>query len=333
MDIATHALASYALARGLFPRRRWPVIAGMLIAGTIADIDLLSVLFGPAGYFNAHRTYTHSLLGTAVIVVFAVFLTRFLAKEHRESVFGLVFPLMFAAAFHVLLDLFQSEGVALLTPCRPSRFAFDWLPVIDPWILTLLLAGILLPELVRLVSSEIGAKNKSPRGRTGAIVALVLVLAYIGARALLHSASVAALEARSYHGESPRHVAAYPDALSILAWHGVVETQSLLCLVNVPAGPGRNFDPENAECFHKPEPSLELDAAQRSRTAQEYIRVVPFPSAVVAKTVDGYEVVIRSMRDLAEGQTRHRVDARVLLDSQFTVTSEELVWASDVHLR
>jgi len=305
----------------------------MLIAGTIADIDLLSALFGPAAYFNARRTYTHSLLGTAVIVVITVFLTRFLAKEHRESISALVFPLTFAATFHVLFDLFQSEGIALLIPFRLSRLAFDCLPVIDPWILTLFLAGILLPELLRLVSSEIGAKNKLPRGRTGAIVALVLVLAYIGARALLHSAGVAALEARSYHSASPRHVAAYPDALSILAWHGVVETQSLLCLVDVPAGPGRNFDPENAECFHKPEPSTELDAAQRSRTAQEYIRVVPFPSAVVAKTVDGYEVVIRSMRDLAEEQSRHRVDARVLLDSQFTVTSDALVWASDVHLR
>ncbi len=305
----------------------------MLIAGTIADIDLLSVLFGPAAYFNAHRTYTHSLLGTAVIVVFAVFVTRFFAKEHRESIFALVFPLTFAAAFHVLLDLFQSEGIALLMPFRPSRFAFDWLPVIDPWILTLLLAGILLPELVRLVSSEIGAKNKSPRGRTGAIVALVLVFSYIGARALLHSASVAALEARSYHGESPRHVAAYPDTLSILAWHGVVETQSLLCLVNVPAGP--------VETLIRKMPSASINLSlprnwmRRNGPAprRQYIRVVPFPSAVVAKTIDGYEVVIRSMRDLAEGQTRHRVDTRVLLDSQFIVTSEGLVWASDVHLR
>lgn len=333
MDIATHALASYALARGFFPRRRWPLIIGMLFAGTVADIDLLSTLFGPAAYFAAHRTYTHSLIGTLLIVVLAIFFTRYLARKQSEPATVCLLPLAFAAVFHVVLDLFQSEGVALLWPFQPSRFAMDWLPPLDPWILALLLAGVLVPELLRLVSSEIGAKNKSPRGRSGALVALALTVVFIGGRALLHSGSVSSLDPHSYHGESPRHVGAFPDAFSLLTWHGVVETQSLLCLVDVPTGPGKVFDPERAECFHKPETSRELDAAQKTRTAQVYMRAVPFPRAIVAKTEDRFEVVILSMRDLTEGEIRHRVAARILLDSKFVISSQELVWAQDVHLR
>ncbi|MGB9430880.1 MAG: metal-dependent hydrolase [Candidatus Acidiferrum sp.] len=333
MDIATHTLASYALVRGFFPHRRWPLILGMLVAGTLAGIDLLSAFFGPSAYFAAHRSYTHSLLGTVAVIVLALLFTRYLARKQSEPFLPLILPLTLAAGLHVVLDLFQSEGVALLSPFRPARFAMDWLPSIDPWILAILIAGILVPELFRLVTSEIGAKQNSPRGRNGAIVALALIALYIGARALLHSGSIASLEAHSYHGESARRVGAFPDALSITTWHGVVETESFLCLAEVPSGPGKSFDPESAECLHKPEPSPELDAAQRTHVSNEYLRSVPFPRAIVAKTEDGYEVVIRSARDLAENEIYHRVAARILLDSQFAITSQDLVWSSDIRLR
>jgi membrane-bound metal-dependent hydrolase YbcI (DUF457 family) len=305
----------------------------MLVAGTIADIDLLSVFFGPSAYFAAHRTWTHSLLGTVFVIVLAAWFTRYFARKQAEPIVAFLLPLAAAAALHVVLDLLQSEGVALLWPLRPSRFAMDWLPSVDAWILALLIAGILIPELLRLVSSEIGARNKTPRGRNGALVVLVLIAAYVGARAILHSSSIASLEPHSYKGESARIVGAFPDALSLITWHGVVETQSLLCQVEVPVGPARTFDPESAECLHKPEPSPQLDAAQKTRIAGEYLRAVPFPRAVVAKTEEGYEVVIRSMRDLAENETRHGVAAQILEDPEFTVSNQDLVWTSGLHLR
>ncbi len=305
----------------------------MLFAGTLADVDLLSALFGPSAYFAARRTFTHSLLGTLVVIVLAVLFTRFLAKKQIEPLPALLLPLSVAAAAHVLLDLFQSEGVALLWPFRPARFAMDWLPNVDPWILAILIAGILLPELLRLVTSEIGVKEKSPRGRNGALLALALIAVYVGARAILHSGTVASLEPHSYRGESARRVGAFPDALSIFTWHAVVETRSMLCQVEVPVGPGKSFDPGIADCLHKPEASPELDAAQKTDVAREYLQAMPFPRAAVAKTQDGYEVVIRSMRDLAEGDTRHGVAARILLDTRFGISSEEMTWVSEIHMR
>jgi hypothetical protein len=207
------------------------------------------------------------------------------------------------------------------------------LPSIDPWILALLVCGILVPELFRLVSSEIGAKNKAPRGHNGALLVVVLIVAYIGARVVLHSGSIARLEPHSYHGESARRVGAFPDVLSIATWHGVVETASYMCLAGVPVGPGRTFDPESADCLHKPEPSPELDAAQKTRVAQEYLQAVPFPRAIVAGTQTGYEVEIRSMRDVAENERRHRVAAVIFVDKGAVVTSQELVWVRELHLR
>lgn len=332
MDIASHALASFALARGFFPRRRWPVVAGMIFAGTIADIDLLSSFLGPAAYFFSRRTYTHSLVGTAIVIVLAALLVRHLAKNSAPPILTVLWPLAAAATLHIVLDLSQSEGVALLWPFRPVRLAMDWLATIDPWILFILAAGILLPELIRLVSSEIGAKDKTPRGRNGAIVALCVVVFYVGARALLHAGSIAALEPHSYQGESARSAGSFPNALSIFTWRGVVETRSLLCTADVPAGPGKAFDPLTADCLHKPDPSPELDAAQKTSVAEEYLRVIPFPRALVAKTEDGYEVVIRSMRDLVENETHHRIAARILLDSKRAISDQQLIWTSDTHL-
>jgi len=334
VDLASHALASFALARGFFPRRRWPVFAGILVAGTLADIDFLSVLFGPAVYFAARRTYTHSLLALLAIVALAILLTRYLARKQPEPTASLLLPLSIAGALHVVLDLLQSEGVALLWPFRLSRLAADVVPAIDPWLLTLLIFGCFLPEFFRLITSEIGVKNKTPRGRNGALIAFALVIFYFSARGFLHFSSVTSLDPHSYAGESARKVAAYPDSLSLFTWHGVVETQSLLCLADVPTVFGKAFDPETAECVHKPEASPELTAAQNTEVARSYIRAVPFPRAAVSRNDEGgTEVEIRSMRDVAEHEIIRRVGVRIAVDPKFKVSSQEFVWVKDLRLR
>jgi len=333
VDIATHALSSFALAGAFFPRRRWPIFVGMIFAGTLADIDYLSSLFGPAAYFHARRTYTHSLLGLLAIIAAAVLLTRHLGKRQPEPARALLLPVSLAAILHMLLDLLQSEGVAIFGPVRSTRLAADWLPAIDPWILTLLILGCFLPEFFRLITSEIGVKNKAPRGRNGALVALSFLVLYLGARAILHSSSVASLDPHSYAGESARKVGAYPDSLSLFTWHGVIETQSLLCLADVPNIFGRAFDPESAHCLHKPEASPELAAAQNTAPVQAYIRAVPFPRAAIAKSAEGSEIELRSMRDVAEHETARRVGVRITLDPKLTVSTEEYVWAKDLRLR
>jgi membrane-bound metal-dependent hydrolase YbcI (DUF457 family) len=305
----------------------------MIFAGTLADLDLLSAFFGPAAYFDFRRTYTHSLLGTLAVVILALLFTACLDRKRPEKIPSLLVPLSAAAALHLALDFFQSEGVALLCPFQPTRFALNWLPSIDPWILAILIAGIFFPEVLRLVTSEIGAKSKSPRGRNGAVIALSFIALLIAARAILHSGSVASLEPNSYQGQSARQIASYPDALSLFTWHGVVETESLLCTANVPAGISRRFDAESAECLHKPEPSPELTAATKTRVAQKYLRVEPFPRATVTKTEDGYEVVLRSMRDLAQDESHHRIAAEIHLNSNSEIASQELVWVADVQVR
>ena len=350
MDPVTHAITSFALARGFFPRRPWWFVLGVVLAGTIADLDLVSALVGPGPYLTSRHTFTHSIAGILVGISLAIgiaFLVRpksgpppilrqgmqMTGPTRDAGIEWLMIAATLAAVAHELMDLGTSAGVASLWPWRQTQFAWDWLPRVDPWILALLLAGILLPELFGLVGSEIGTKDKSPRGRNGALVALTLVLFYVGARATLHGNAVAQLDAHTYRGELPQRLAAYADPVSLANWHGVVETANQICVVNVPATESARFDPESGLCTHKPEDSSLLQAAQQTADVKKFLQASHFPKASVGTTDDGTEIVLRDARDSAEDEKRFAIAVRVLLNRKGQVVSQEIVWASEVRLR
>src|SRR5690349_16033666 len=159
MDPLTHALASYTLKRSAFPRAPRTTTIAMLLAGTLADLDFLRAYVSPSAYLTFYRTCFHSLLAALLIsgLVSLPFVLRKPAAPDKPNPLFPIFVAAFAACvLHLLLDLCQSTGVELFWPISSRRFALDWLPDLDLWILGILLAGILLPTLGRLVTDEIG---------------------------------------------------------------------------------------------------------------------------------------------------------------------------------
>lgn len=333
MDPLTHVLASYALKRGFFPRASRAVTLAMLFAGTLADADWLSYYFGPQAFLRWHSSYFDSLLFAAVpSLLFAAlaFLATKLSSNFKFSFAFLGGPLC-AALLHVFVDACQSSGVSPFWPFRQTRVALDWLPNFDPWILLILLAAILLPELFLLVSREIGARARRPRGRAGALAGLAVLLVYAGARATLHSNAISLLQSVPYQGEWPRRLAAFPDSVSPLSWHAIVETPSALHLLDVSVSPGAFFNPDGAQNIHKPEPSAELAAAQKTEVAQEFLTFARFPKATIEKETTeerttGYLVELHDLRFVALGQTLGAIQAEINLDAAGRVTFAELEW-------
>ena len=326
-------------------------MASAVVAGTIADIDWLSKYFGASAYLAWHGTYTHSIFAAFFIsaVFSAIFLARVLkaglgiereatkgnalscdVRSLRMLILGTFLLPLFAALLHIAMDACQSTGVALFWPFSSRRFAADWLPGIDPWILTILIGAIALPELLRLVGSEIGAKTKKPRGQTGAIIGLALVLVYVGARATLHSNLLALMGSRTFHGETARRAWAYPESLSLLTWHGVVETESALDEIDVNATDASDFDADTSLPSFKPEPSPALEAARKTNAARRFLATAQIPKASLELTETGYSVVFRDVRYAAAGETGNEVTAYVQMDRNNIVTTEELVWARDL---
>ncbi len=329
MDPLTHALASYALKRAAFPRVNRSVTLAILVAGMIADLDSLSIYFGPSAYLAFYRTYCHSLLAALLFSLLVTLPFRFLKQEGAGNPVSLatIFAAALAAALlHLVLDICQNVSVELFWPFSSRRFALDWVAPLDLWILGILLAGILLPSLSGLVTEEIGARSKAPRGRVGASLAFVALFLHLGVRFVCHGNAIAALESRTYRGESSRKVAAFPEPGSPLRWHGVVETERALHDLEVPVGPGVDFDPSSAITTYKPEPSPALDAARDSAVARRFLQAARFPKATVEQTSQGFHVILRDFPYTRYPNSGWRVQALIDTDPSGKILSEELAW-------
>jgi len=343
MDVGTQGLASLVIARAFVPRAPWRAWAVIVIAGSIANIDVVSAMVSPSAFIEWHRTYAHSivvsLIVSAVLAVAYISATSrpvrgpeektppgmpALPKAPRAAFFAAV---IFAGLLHLVLDAAQPDGTMIFWPLSTQRVALDWLPHIDPWIIAILLAALFLPELTRLVTDEIGAKARGGRGRVGAIIGLVVLALYVGMRADLHSNAIATLQSRSYDTGAPHRVAAYADAGSPFIWHGIVETERALHEPDVSIFTSSQFDTDNGSTLFKPEPSPMLEQAQRTEAAKKFIGAAQFPKADIEKTTDGYDVELRDLRYAGIGETQREILARIELDANGKLLNDELVWA------
>jgi membrane-bound metal-dependent hydrolase YbcI (DUF457 family) len=330
MDIGTHALASLALSRAVFPRAPKHLWLCTMAAGIVADVDGFSALIGPSTYLAWYRTYTHSLLASVLVSATIALIYRgwassdIRARLPKRTVFTATLLVQW---LHLAMDAAQWQGVQLLWPFHQARFAADWLPSIDPWIITMLIAAVLLPEFFHLISSEIGAKDKRPRGFVGGILGLLFLGCYVGLRAELHSTAVAQLQNRAYVGESPRKVAAFSEFTSLVSWNGVAETDSALhevtARINFPRGAALDLGIN----LFKPEPSALLQAAQETEPAKLFLQVARFPRAIVQKMNSGTEIQIRDIRYAAAGEKNREPMVTVDFDPAGKLTSEGMVWA------
>jgi membrane-bound metal-dependent hydrolase YbcI (DUF457 family) len=297
----------------------------IVLAGAVADVDWFTAAVGPARYLQWHLAATHSFISVAVIAL--VFWALFHVKRGRAGWRPFSWwAVGVAAVLHLALDGCQSDGIALFWPFSSHRFALDLLPYLEPWLLTILVASILLPELFRLVSEEIGSRSKAPRGQNGAIAGFVFAALYLGLRVLLHANAVASLKAHTIAGETPHRAAAFPDSTSPFLWHSVVETESTLNLVIVRSAGGDASFASGVTTWHKPEPSPVLAAAQNSPAAIMFLKFVRFPKATVEKETEGYSVEIQDLKDQAVESKSRSIFVDIRLDKNSNVVSSELLW-------
>jgi hypothetical protein len=224
------------------------------------------------------------------------------------------------------MDVLQAHPIAPFWPFSARRFSLDISPAIDPWLLVIVAAAILLPELFRLVSDEIGSRAKRQRGRSGAIAGLTLAMIYLAMRAQLHGNVAASLEARTVSGEIPRRVAAFPDSVSPFLWHSVVETDSAFSLSTQRSMGGEVSYATGVTALRKPEPSPALTAAQSSPAAITFLKTARFPKATVEQESEGFSVEINDLKDQAMQTSNHAIFADIVIDKNSSLLSSELQW-------
>jgi hypothetical protein len=228
------------------------------------------------------------------------------------------------AGAHLLLDLGNPAGAQLLWPFQAKWIAWDLLRELDPWILFVLLAGLLLPGLFHLISEEIGERRKGKGAHRGAIAAVIIVILYIGARGVYHSRAVDLLLSRDYHGAVPEAAGVFPLSASPLNWRGVIVTANTFEEIEVSFAPGSYFDPDRSLTHYKPETSPALEAAQSASVVTRFMGSDQFPLASLDRVEDGYHFELRDLRFAPGPGSLPQVIAVVDLNASLRVIHEEL---------
>ncbi len=338
MEPFTHALTSLALARAGGKRLPRFGTAMMVVSGLAPDLDYASYFGGAGAFMRFHRTALHSLTGSAVLAcvitgAFCVLDRRMPPKKQQAKTIA---PLAFGAAFavcaigaagHMLLDVASGVGVQLLWPFRSHWSGWNLITDLDLWALLLLIVGLLLPLLFMLVNEEVGERKKGPGGSRAAVVTLVLLAAYFGARANLHSRAIDLILSREYHGRIALSAAAFPESSAPFSWRGIAETDNTMEEVDVPLGPGDQFDSERSVSLFKPEDSPALAAGEKSSAAQEFLLYAKVPFARVQPLEAGYRVEVRDLR-FADDDDLANVFVRVDFNSSMRITHQGFFFAS-----
>ena len=293
MEPVTHFLTGACLGRAGLNRKTALATVTLTLAAEAPDIDILWYFKGSTVGFAHHRGFTHTFLGIpvmAALVVAAVWLVRWIFLKARNGR-GLQsrFPrppirwwLLYVYACiallsHLLLDFTNNYGLRPFAPFNPKWYAWSIVFIVEPVLLAALTIGLIMPPLFGLISSEVGARQKAPRGRSWAIFALLVMVVTWGVRDFEHRRALAAMAAVDYHEEQAIRFMVSPSIINPFRWAGVVETRDFYETVAVDSL-NPEVDPQNrAVLYYKPPESDATLAAKKTSLGRVYLDWAMFP--------------------------------------------------------
>ena len=294
MEPVTHFMTGACLARAGFNRKAAYATLAMTLAAETPDLDVLWSIRGPVANFQHHRGITHTFLALpveALVVVVFVWLVhkwreRRLSREQSSMPdragatppsltaaplrWGLLYGFVLIALLsHILLDWTNNYGVRPLFPFHPHWYAGSFVFIFEPVMFLALLLGLLAPALFGLVSSEIGARRSTFRGRGWAAFALIAVVALWALRWVQHGNAVE-LASNAGYGQagsaSPRvlRVTANPYPMNPFRWQTVVDTPGFYQIARVDTLHSTVDTDPGRDLIAKPEQSAAVKAADGS---------------------------------------------------------------------
>ncbi len=240
MDNLTHTLFGLTLARTPLGRSGRGVTTALVLASNAPDIDIVSTARNTESYLQWHRGPTHGALGVLVLGALVALLVRAGQRivdrrgprppDDPEAPLGmLVAASMIGVLGHVLMDFPTSYGTRLLSPFNWHWYAADLMPIVDVYLIIILVAGLLF-----------GSASAAARRRNAAIV-LVLMAANYSVRAVARYQAIG-LAPRVFGPTWPQRCdgGAHNDQDLLSVWPrpvNVVPASGSRCLVEVAAMP------------------------------------------------------------------------------------------------
>lgn len=238
MDNVTHSLFGATLARTPLGRAGRGTTAALVLASNAPDIDIVATAGGTLKYLQWHRGPTHGplgIIGLGLATAALVYGGRALFDRwHRRktpvedaSFSRLAAISTLGVLLHVLMDLPTSYGSRLLSPFDWHWYAFDWMPIVDIYLLGALAAGLL-----------IGQRWPALRQRNAAIV-LLFMLGNYGVRLAAHERAISIAQ-RVFGPALPARCEGAPDRRLLDRWplpSSIALPESSRCLVEIAALP------------------------------------------------------------------------------------------------
>jgi len=347
LEPVTHFLFGAAMGRAGLNRKTALATATLTLGAEAADLDVLSRFGGSAFGLNHHRGFTHSFFGVplvaAVVVGFVYVLWRLRGRKTQNPNlpprWGLLFGYACLAGLsHILLDFTNNYGVRPFWPVSERWVSWDIVFIVEPVLLVALTLGLILPGLFSLINEEIGVRTDArvPKGRLGAILALLAVFACWGVRDYEHRRALAALQSRNYQGADAIRASAYPYWVNPFRWYGVVETPAFFATMDVDSLNFNSMSPEvdpeaQMRIHYKPEETPVTLAAKKSYLGRVYLSWAQYPitdteildNKPVGNRRAAYAVHFRDLRyDYPGRRGRVALGAVVLLTSDLQVIEE-----------
>lgn len=319
MENLTHTLVGILLSRAGLHRFTPRATAICVVAANIPDIDIVTAA-SPIDYLTYHRHITHALPALPVMAILAVLLVEGVNRLRRRGgeqirwgpAFGVS---LIATLSHLALDMTNAYGTRLWLPFSGHWSSWDALFIVDLWVWAILA----LPLLILLGMRYLDPAGDRKRAVAVAAAGLVVLVTYIGFRAVLHERVVAGLQDLTYEGGPPVRVAAFPAPLETFRWSALVETQDAFLL-----GIADARQPSTSPAwqrFEKSEQNEVLRAAKASPVARRYLDFASYGYAEIERTPGGHRVQFSDFRF-------RRADAvgflcTVELDRDLNVTRED----------
>lgn len=217
MDSLTHALTGAVIGHSLGNSKMGPkaMVWGAAIAN-IPDLDtLLTPFFSPVDAMLFHRGFSHSILLMLIgSVILAYTLKRFSHKQYSFGFWWLFILLPWLS--HLVMDIFNTYGTAILEPFSSVRVSFDSMAIID--------INLLLILTLTLIILFIFRKKQQRHLRSIGIAGLVVVSLYFSLNAFIKvSLENKVMKMLTDSGIGYTRIHSTPLPLTNLIWMVVVE--------------------------------------------------------------------------------------------------------------
>ena len=178
---------------------------------------------------------------------------------------------LITALSHLLLDWTNNYGLRPFFPFNPRWYAGSFVFIAEPVLWALLGLALVMPWLLGLTDSEIGARGKPFRGRGWAIFALSGMVVVWGVRWAEHAHALALLEQTQVATAQVKRMAAEPYPVNPFRWHAILETAHYWQTAEVNTRTGEIDSDPQTDVIYMPPETPATEAAKRTPLGRVYL--------------------------------------------------------------